>query len=150
MNDVWRFNASSNMWAWLTGNLTTPTLVAVYGNTYFASPLNTPPGVAIHCADFLYGSTTSMFFFGGQHVDNSFNNDIWKYDLDTNWWTFLSSGPNVGLYTDYSDYPGARNGHKFLSIPGTTMFVMVGFLLIFIYISSCMGADMRKEDFSTD
>ncbi len=116
MNDLWKYNPSINQWTWIRG---TSSLwqYGNYGTKGVAAPSN-EPGVR-------YGSVTwrdtlnNLWLFGGRGAGTSNTgdlNDLWKYDISTNQWTWIS-GSNLidqnGVYgtlgvASNTNFPGCR------------------------------------------
>lgn len=122
VNDLWRYNVTSNNWCLLKGNIRAVYPAAVYGTIGIASSANVPAGVYIHGSAFVPG-TDSLFVFGGYTGGNS--NELWLFNCSSAQWTFFSSAARVGVYTNGAQFPGARSGHSFVAIPNTSLFVMV-------------------------
>jgi len=108
MNDLWRYNPSTNEWTWIKGsNLTAQ--APVYGTQGVAAPTNNPgsreEGVAWNLSGIFY-------FFGG----TGFRNDLWSYDPVTNNWTWVKGSNLVNQNGTYgtqgvfapANNPGAR------------------------------------------
>lgn len=122
LNDLWRYNVTSNNWCLLRGNISTSNQPAVYGTAGVASAANIPAGVYHHCAAFLPG-TDLLYVFGGYR--SAFLNELWIFNCSSAQWTFVSSSATAGVYTNGGQYPGARSGHSFATVPKTSLFVMV-------------------------
>ena len=78
LGDLWEFNPSAKMWAWMGGSSTIVIPNAsVYGQFRVPTPANLPSG--------RWGTSTwtdksgNLWLFGGQ--DDSKENDLWKYQL---------------------------------------------------------------------
>lgn len=123
LNDAWRYNATSNNWCLLQGNITSIYPPAVYGTTGIASATKEPEGVQIHGAAFLPG-TELLYVFGGTS-QSFYQNELWMLNCLSSQWTFLSLAVQAGIYTNGAQYPGIREGHSFVAIPNTSLFVMV-------------------------
>lgn len=93
-NDLWKYNVSTNQWAWISGN-NVPNQIPQYGSQGIPSISNTPGARS--------SSTTwvdlngNLWLFGGQklisNIDEDYN-DLWKFDVITNQWTWVK-GDNV-------------------------------------------------------
>jgi len=90
-NDLWKFDINTLEWTWMQGSNTTFS-TGNYGTKGVASPTNEPPG------RYVYGRWKDLqgnfWFFGGNSPLGEMN-DLWKYDLATNEWTWVN-GPNTG------------------------------------------------------
>ena len=97
--DLWKFNQATFEWTWMHGPAI-PNAVPVYGTQGVADPANTPGARG-------YGSATwvdlagNLWLFGGYDSAKYVCNDLWKYDISTNMWTWMhgdSSGTSFGSY----------------------------------------------------
>src|SRR5205085_1739590 len=118
LNDLWKYNPSTNQWTWMSGDNTSNGF-AEYGTQGIPSPANTPNG--------RYGSVSwkdasgNLWLFGGDFNDFSVGyfvifNHLWKYDPVTNQWTWMKGNMfnNYGVYGTQNipagtNVPGARN-----------------------------------------
>jgi hypothetical protein len=132
-NDMWTFNVSSLMWTWVNGNysgngLMTQSTVTILGNAYNSnSPLSSVwPPARFRSISWTFQQNSSLFFIGGHGIFNDstspyFNtsedwwqrqgNDIWRYDIRTGFWHWISGSsltrPSFSLKSngDAMDYP---------------------------------------------
>jgi hypothetical protein len=113
-NDLWRYNIASNMWTWMKG-ANFQNQAGVYGTLGVPNPANTPGarGVYAHWKD----NSGNLWLFGGlQNGGVNIFNDLWRYEIATNNWTWMggSSTPNAqGNYGTQcqgstANVPGAR------------------------------------------
>jgi N-acetylneuraminic acid mutarotase len=122
LNDLWRYNPSTNQWAWMGGtNLLD--VSGVYGTLSVPSSTNLPGGRT--SAQSWIDATGNVWLFGGtgfdaNSINNDFLNDLWKYNPATNQWTWVK-GSNVILQTgmygtlgvaNSANTPGSREGCK--------------------------------------
>lgn len=118
LNDMFKYNVGTNNWTWVGGD----TLVdknGVYGTKGVAAPTNKPGARA-------YGATWvdlqgNLWLFGGLGFDatSTFGslNDLWKYNITLNEWTWMSGSNLAGQFAVYgvvgvpnsSNIPGARH-----------------------------------------
>ena len=124
-NDLWKFNPSTNEWAWMGGSM----LVGQNG-TYGAlkaSATGNIPG-AREGATGWTDSGGHLWLFGGQGYDSRGNegylNDLWEFDPSTNEWAWMggsktlptaSNGRQPGVYGKLGtpapgNVPGGRVG----------------------------------------
>jgi len=118
LNDLWKFSAGQ--WTWMSGaNMAANLAVApVYGTKGTAAPGNVPGGRdgAVSWID----TGGNLWLFGGHGWDSTNNigplNDLWKYNIASGQWTWVS-GANVtgqnGTYgiqgtANASNVPGSR------------------------------------------
>jgi N-acetylneuraminic acid mutarotase len=102
LNDLWRFDLSTKMWAWMGGGATAASCYAqlgvetcagqpgVYG-TFGASNADNIPGGRIDARGWSNGSG-NFWLFGGQGYDSEDNNgnlnDLWLFSPASNEWTW--------------------------------------------------------------
>jgi len=90
-NNLWKYDPVTNMWTWIKGNSTAPT---VFGTLGIPSATNTPGGRMVPAT---WVDNNGMFWMFGGALGM---NDLWKYDPGTNMWTWMggSNVPNAGVY----------------------------------------------------
>jgi N-acetylneuraminic acid mutarotase len=117
LNDLWQYS-NSHRWTWMNGDKFI-NVYAAYGTKGVANGNNTPGG--------RYGSVTwvdndgNLWLFGGRRSGEPLNshhllNDLWKYSIATNEWTWVngdSAVDQVGKYgtmgvADDTNQPGGR------------------------------------------
>jgi N-acetylneuraminic acid mutarotase len=97
LNDLWRYDPDTKEWAWISGDNETNQSGA-YGTQYSPDTANIPGAryMSISWTD----SSGDLWLFGGYGYDSADNrsylNDLWRYDPDTNEWTWMS-GDNEKL-----------------------------------------------------
>jgi N-acetylneuraminic acid mutarotase len=117
LSDLWRFNPSTNMWAWMGGNSTVPVNPGCNGCILGQPPVpgtlgvpaagNTPGGLWL--ASNWTDSNGNLWLFGGWGYNTNGNggvpNDLWQFNPLTNEWawmggssTFGSDGRVLGTY----------------------------------------------------
>lgn len=99
LNDTWRYIASSGNWVWMAGDST------VNKDARYAHGANgTVNPAATSGATFVKLSGGGIWMFGGHgYVDGSRGrlNDLWKYDVSVNRWTFLKGGKTTDTTATY-------------------------------------------------
>lgn len=90
LNDLWKYNPSANEWTWVKGPQL-PSGNAVYGTKGIASAANIPG--ARQMSSTWTDTNGNLWLFGGSGA--SFFNDLWKYDIVSNQWTWVN-GDNTG------------------------------------------------------
>ena len=113
LNDLWKYNPSTNMWTWVSGS-DTFNAIGVYGTKGVAAASNVPGARerAISWAD----KKGNLWLYGGLMNGGSDFGDLWEYTPATNVWTWVSgsNGLNVaGVYgtqgiSSTSNFPGSR------------------------------------------
>lgn len=126
LDDLWKYNPASNEWTWMSGadQAAQPGIAGafqgtgVYGTMGVASPQNVPG--ARWGAMAWTGKDGNLWLFGGYGINAigeiANMNDLWKYDLSTNEWTWMSGaslGDQYGVYgtkgvASASNVPGGR------------------------------------------
>jgi len=98
-NDLWRFDSMANIWYYICGNYSTnnvPNVINLGGYNF--------PGSRAGGAFFSL-LNESMFIFGGVGPNyNQYNNDVWRFDIDTALWFFVQGSPtpnSVGINGTY-------------------------------------------------
>lgn len=114
LNDLWKYNVTANQWTWMKGSSATKQ-AGIYGTKGVEAAANTPGARdnAVSWTD----KTGNLWLFGGSS-NNGLLNDLWKYNVSTNNWTWVG-GSNitnqVGVYgtkgtPSAANVPGAREG----------------------------------------
>ncbi|MBL7933670.1 MAG: hypothetical protein JNL60_17335, partial [Bacteroidia bacterium] len=125
LNDLWRYDVSTNEWTWVLGTSSTYNINGVHGTQGVSTASNFPGS-----RDF--GATWSdnsgnLWLFGGLGYDGSSSasysvlNDLWKYTISTNQWTWMGGDVLAnynGVYgtkglASSSNKPGARRNTAF-------------------------------------
>ena len=96
LNDLWRYNSDTNQWAWMSG-ADLMDQIGTYGTRGTADVANMPGArsESISWSD----DFGNLWLFGGEVKDSQGNwgyflNDLWRYDIGTGQWTWVS-GSNV-------------------------------------------------------
>ena len=89
LNDLWKYNIATNQWTWTHGDSSGNSL-GMYGIQGTPSPANKPSARwgAVSCVD----TAGNFWLFGGYGYSNpsiSCLNDLWKYNVVTNQWTWM-------------------------------------------------------------
>ncbi|MBK7666877.1 MAG: T9SS type A sorting domain-containing protein [Sphingobacteriaceae bacterium] len=118
LNDLWRYNITTNQWTWMSGNSNTNSS-GDYGTIGVSAPTNYPGSrqYSVSWADAL----GNLWLFGGfgfpEVTATGLLNDLWKYNIATNQWTWMKGNKSVNNAGDYgtvgvaasTNYPGGRN-----------------------------------------
>ncbi len=88
-SDLWMYNIATNEWAWMSGS-TTASAPPVYGIIEVPDPANFPGGRRSYAA---WKSTSGDLWLFGGTASGDFN-DMWRFNISTNEWTWMS-GPNT-------------------------------------------------------
>jgi len=118
LNDLWKYNPTTNLWTWVSGGNTTGAS-GVYGTKGTAATANVPGG-RIYPSTWA-DATGNIWVFGGEGFDVAGNNgslnDLWEYNVTTGKWTWESGSNTNGATGVYgtkgtaaaANVPGARN-----------------------------------------
>ncbi len=118
LNDLWRYNPSTNQWTWVNGT-NVSNQAAVYGTKGVSSTSNMPS--TRYRAVSWIDSHDNLWLFGGQGYDSGATtyqfNDLWKYSPSLNQWTWVSGSnltDQLGVYgtkgtANNANVPGARS-----------------------------------------
>ena len=90
IGDMWRYNISSDEWTWMKGD-TAYGAVPVYGTMGVSDPANFP-GARI-CYSRWKDHNNDFWIFGGSS-SLGVHNDLWRYSVASNEWTWMN-GPNT-------------------------------------------------------
>jgi len=123
LNDLWQFNPSTNLWAWMGGSSTVP--CGSCGQPGVYGTLGTPasgniPGGRIYAVTWTDSSGHLWLFGGASDIFGNFD-DLWEFNPSTNEWAWMggSAGPSFsgqpGVYGTLGvpaagNIPGARYG----------------------------------------
>lgn len=109
-NDLWKYNQASQQWVWLSGS-SVGGASGVYGTQGIAAPGNVPSA--------RYGSTSwadsvgNLWLFGGESNTGPIN-DLWKYNLIAQQWTWMGGAQVGGASGTY----GTKGTSALSNIPG--------------------------------
>jgi N-acetylneuraminic acid mutarotase len=123
LNDLWKYDPATNMWAWMGGpkvacdTVVDSACLGAYGTQGVAAPENVPGSrsTAASWAD----SCGNLWLFGGSGFDSLGNlgslNDLWRYEPATGMWTWMSGANIVNQNGTYGAQGMAEPG----SVPGS-------------------------------
>ncbi|MEO5673341.1 MAG: kelch repeat-containing protein [Chitinophagales bacterium] len=114
LNDLWKYSITTNEWTWMKG-ANSAYQQAVWGQKQLADSTNTPGGKAQ--ANSWTDANGDLWLFGGfLHYSLTYYNDLWRYNIATNEWTWmkgdslpgqLGSFGTLGI-ADSTNNPSAR------------------------------------------
>jgi N-acetylneuraminic acid mutarotase len=114
-NDLWVYNPSTNLWAWMSG-MDTSNQAGSYGTQNTAALSNTPG--SRYGASSWVDSSNNFWLFGGYGMDISgywgYLNDLWKYNTGTGEWTWISGSSSRNSGGTY----GTKGASSSSNIPG--------------------------------
>ena len=124
LNDLWKYNTTTGQWTWMGGSSSTNQF-GTYGTQGTAASTNKPS--ARDRSSQWTDASGNVWLFGGYGyaattVTGSLN-DLWKYNMATNEWTWMSGASTINPFASYgtqgiaaaTNVPGAHLG----SIPWT-------------------------------
>jgi N-acetylneuraminic acid mutarotase len=115
LNDLWKYDPLSNEWTWIRG-ATVINQNGIYGTKNVSAPTNEPG--AREFPIWWKDNTGIFWLFGGDGYDAFGNwgrlNDLWKYDVGTNEWTWIS-GSNLA---DQNGTYGTKTVPSTINVPG--------------------------------
>jgi N-acetylneuraminic acid mutarotase len=89
-NDLWTYDPSSSQWTWISGPEVGTS--GSYGTKGSADAANLPPNRAAGAA---FATDSALWVFGGYMYAGGIAADLWKFDLTSKLWTWVS-GSNSG------------------------------------------------------
>lgn len=119
LGDLWKYNPVTNQWTWMKG-FTATDQNGVYGTLGIAAPTNMPGG-RFSAGSWIDGAG-NLWLFGGDGFPASGLsdklNDLWKYTVSTNEWTWVSGSNLINQYGVYGTI-GVPSG---ANVPGSRYF----------------------------
>ncbi|MFN8711309.1 MAG: kelch repeat-containing protein [Bacteroidota bacterium] len=118
LDELWRYNIATNEWTWMKGSGVADQ-PGIYGTLQVPSPLNNPPGL-VETACGWTDAAGYLWMFGGLQLPTIDMNDaMWRYNIATNTWTWMSGqnapqvAPNFGTLQVQaaSNTPGSRQAY---------------------------------------
>ena len=130
MNDLMKYDIANNEWTWMSGSAFANAPPA-WGIKNVSAATNDPGGRSsyTHWLD----NSGGLYMMGG-HADTAYYNDMWRYDMNTNIWTWVA-GTNMindtGRYAstcvfDSVNIPEARTEQRSSVQDGCGNFWMFG------------------------
>lgn len=111
LNDLWKYDPSSNQWTWVGGSKFTGAL-AVYGQKGTPAA-NNDPGARKGAVSW-NGPNGDFWLFGGTDSSNNQRNDLWKYDLASGQWVWVSGSNQSNQNGTY----GTQGVEGSVNVPG--------------------------------
>ncbi|MDB5281515.1 MAG: Kelch repeat type 2-containing protein, partial [Bacteroidota bacterium] len=109
-SDLWQYDPAVNQWAFM-GNFGSTN----YGTQGIGNSTTMPGGRSENTCAWV-DSTGNLWLFGGYEASGGDYNDLWKYDVSTGIWTWMSGSQtsnDPGIYgtigvPSVNNYPGSR------------------------------------------
>lgn len=123
-NDLWKYDVSTGLWTWLSGD-STLSQGGIYGTKGMAASANTPG--ARSSATARLDRSGNLLLFGGwgyryTNQDSRILNDLWSYSPVSGQWTWLSGDSTLNAYGQYgtkgTSAPSNKPGARFWSVSG--------------------------------
>lgn len=116
LNDLWKYNTATSEWVWVTGSNVVNQL-GIYGTKGVPSTTNCP-GARTESISWV-DNNGNLWLFGGigksSTPSDGLLNDLWKYDIASNEWTWVSGGNGINSYGGY----GTLGVGSVANLPGT-------------------------------
>jgi N-acetylneuraminic acid mutarotase len=121
LNDVWKFEPSTNQWTWMGGsNTSAAAQTGVYG-TLGTAAIGNIPGAREATATWT-DANGHFWFFGGLQFDSKFNSiylsDLWSFDPSENLWTWIGGPQASNASPGQSGVYGTLRVPEAANIPG--------------------------------
>jgi len=102
-SDLWKYSIANNEWTWMSGPNSTNN-PAVYGTKGVEAPGNIPSGR--WCYSVWKAMNDDLWLFGGWEWNNGASkNDMWRYNMATGNWTWMSG---TDLSNDFGGISGIQ------------------------------------------
>ncbi len=110
-NDLWKFNINTKRWVWISGT-NTSNQYGIYGTQGTTNATNMP-GSREKGKTWTDSQGNSWLFGGKGYSASNFGslNDLWKYDVSTNQWTWMK-GSNVAGQSETSAGLGVSDSNN--------------------------------------
>jgi len=103
-NDLWKYDPLSNIWTWIKGD-TTFFVNGIYGTQGIPNIQNCPG--SRYASVTWTGNDNNLWLFGGYGygitMSQDFLNDLWKYNISTNEWTWIKGDIITGVTGVYGN-----------------------------------------------
>ena len=103
-SDLWKYNPQANQWVWVSGSKT-PDHAPVFKSKGIADR-DGSPGARMMTSGWADAAGNFWLFGGngyGKHTGTSHINNVWKYDVSRNEWTFVTGEIAVGADAVYGN-----------------------------------------------
>lgn len=97
-NDMWCYNVANNQWAWMSGSMN-GTNNGSYGSKGVESPSNLPSPRFTYTQ---WKDEAGYFYIWGGSCNNGNLSDIWRYNTNSNNWTWIAGDASPNSYGNYS------------------------------------------------
>ena len=116
LNDLWKYSPGTNLWTWVSGS-SAANASGIYGIQGISSARNVP-GARMGAVSW-HDSSGNLWLYGGYGFDElnllpGTLNDLWKFSITTNEWTWVSGSKSTGASPAY----GAKDVASTSNTPG--------------------------------
>src|SRR5690349_11552056 len=87
--DLWKFDVTTLLWTWISGT-SVGTSLGNFGVQGIPSVNNFPSSRTETNAGWVDSSSNTLWLYGGQTTTNNGSYDLWKYEIATNEWTWMT------------------------------------------------------------
>ncbi len=94
-NDLWMYNITNNIWTWMNGT-NTPGDLGNYGTQGVPNITNNPPSRCEAAARWIDNNGDLWLWGGGTSALGAALNDLWRYNIATNTWTWMKGSNTTG------------------------------------------------------
>jgi len=119
-NELWKYDITTNQWVWLNG-VNQPDVYGTYGTMGVPGAANTP-GARTGASTWMDSNGDLWLFGGWGYASSNFPNglglcnDLWKYTVSTNQWTWISGSNTINAWPVYGvkgiESPNNRIGSR--------------------------------------
>jgi hypothetical protein len=102
-SDLWKYSIATNQWTWMKGDSTLDG-VGYFGIKGVEDSLNNPSARWVYSR--WKDNDDNFWIFGGKRYNSGsfYLNDLWKYSMSTNNWTWIKGPNNLPLDTGNTGY----------------------------------------------
>lgn len=111
-NDLWRYNPTTNVWTWMKGPQAQSNLAPVYGTLGVPSPLVNPAALGYGANCWTDNAGDLWLFAGSDAINITGQDDLWRYHIATNEWTWMGGSQGLGSTATYGPKGVAGAGFK--------------------------------------
>jgi hypothetical protein len=94
LNDLWMYNISTSEWVWVSGD-NIAGQAGIYGTLGTPAIANKP---SARSGAVSFNDGINLWLFGGLTTNSGYLNDLWKYNIATNQWTWMNGASTANLY----------------------------------------------------
>jgi PKD repeat protein len=114
-NDLWKYDIAINEWTWISGS-SSLNQQGFYGSQCTSSTITSPGGRGETRACWK-DECNNFWLFGGRDLNFNLYNDLWRYNLNTNQWYWMSGSSGVNQASVF----GTQQVPSPLNVPAARM-----------------------------